>query len=79
MAGGRWSYRIASNFLPDPSATMVSNVVFEWLEDAAFLIMRMGNYPSKSQGAIWLINRDEAVLITKYFTMMIEKFLKYMR
>lgn len=58
---GKWGMELSNAaFLPDPSATVKGNAVFEWLEDAAFLIMRMGDNPSKSQGAIWLINRDES-------------------
>jgi len=65
---GEWEMELSNaSFLPDPSATVRSKVVFEWLEDAAFLIMRMGDYPSKSQGAIWLINRDEASSDYKVF------------
>jgi len=58
---GKWEMELSNaSFLPNPSATVRSKVVFEWLEDAAFLIMRMGEDPSKSQGAIWLIHRDES-------------------
>jgi len=65
---GRWEMELSNaSFLPDPSATVKSQVVFEWLEDAAFLVMRMGDNPSKSQGAIWLINRDESSSEYKVF------------
>jgi len=58
---GMWEMELSNaSFLPNPSDTMKSKVAFEWLEDAAFLIMRMGDSSSKSQGAIWLINRDES-------------------
>jgi hypothetical protein len=58
---GEWEMELSNaSFLPNPSAIVKGNAVFEWLEDAAFLIMRMGDNPSKSQGAIWLINRDES-------------------
>ena len=58
---GEWEMELSNaSFLPDPSAIVKSKVIFEWLEDAAFLIIRMGENPSKSQGAIWLINRDES-------------------
>ena len=61
MLIGKWEMELSNaSFLPDPSATMISNVTFEWLEDAAFLILRMGGRPSKSPGAIWLINRGES-------------------
>ena len=65
---GQWEMELSNaSFLSNPSATVRSRVVFEWLEDAAFLIMRMGDYPSESQGAIWLINRDEASSDYKVF------------
>jgi len=61
MLIGNWEMVLShASFLPNSLDTMRSKVAFEWLEDAAFLIMRMGDHPSKSQGAIWLINRDEA-------------------
>lgn len=65
---GKWEMELSNaSFLPNPSATVRGNIVFEWLEDAAFLIMRMGDNPSKSQGAIWLINRDESSSNYKVF------------
>jgi hypothetical protein len=54
-------------FLPDRSATAKGEVSFQWLEHGAFLIMRMGGDPSNSQGAIWLINRDESSSDYKVF------------
>jgi len=65
---GKWEVELSNaSFLPNPSATVRSEVVFEWLEDGAFLTMRMGENPSKSQGAIWLINRDESNYDYKVF------------
>jgi len=65
---GKWEMELSNaSFLPNPSATVRSEVVFEWLEDGAFLTMRMGENPSKSQGAIWLINRDESNYDYKVF------------
>jgi len=65
---GAWEMELSNaSFLPDPSTTINSKVVFEWLEDRAFLIMRMGENLSKSQGAIWLINRDETSYDYKVF------------
>ncbi|HWE64215.1 MAG TPA: hypothetical protein VHB98_21090, partial [Chloroflexota bacterium] len=40
-------------FLPQPSDTARGQVSFEWLENGAFLLMRMGD-------ALWLISRDDA-------------------
>lgn len=65
---GEWEMKLSNaSFLPDPSATVRGKAVFEWLEDAAFLIIRMGDDPSKSQGAIWVINRDESSSDYKVF------------
>lgn len=65
---GRWEMELSNtSFLPSRSDTVRSEVVFEWLEDAAFLILRMGGRPSNSPGAIWLINRDEASSDYKVF------------
>lgn len=52
---GKWKMELSNApFLGDPSAKVESEVSFEWLEDRAFLIIRM------STGAIWLIHRDAA-------------------
>ncbi len=65
---GKWEMELSNAaFLPDRSATVKGEVSFEWLEDGAFLIMRMGGKPSTSQGAIWLINRDESSSDYKVF------------
>lgn len=65
---GKWEMVLSNAaFLPDRSATVKGEVSFEWLEDGAFLIMRMGGNPSTSQGAIWLINRDESSSDYKVF------------
>jgi len=63
---GEWEMELSNtSFLPDPSATIKGNVSFDWLEGGAFLIMRMGDI--RSQGAIWLINRDESSSDYKVF------------
>jgi hypothetical protein len=54
-------------FLPDPSATVKGNVSFDWSEDGAFLIMRMGGKLSSAPSAIWLIHRDESSADYKAF------------
>jgi hypothetical protein len=41
-------------FLPQPSATFTGQVSFEWIENGAFLLMRM------RADALWLISRDMA-------------------
>src|SRR5215813_7643585 len=63
---GEWEMELSNaSFLPDPSATFIGNVSFDWLEGGAFLIMRMGDI--RSQGAIWLIHRDESSSDYKVF------------
>ena len=58
---GEWEMEISNAaFLPDRQAKAKVPVSFEWLEDGAFLILRMGGRPSAAQGALWLIHRDEA-------------------
>jgi hypothetical protein len=58
---GKWEMELSNAaFLPSPSATVKGEVFFDWLENEAFVSMRMGGDPSISQGAIWLISRDEA-------------------
>lgn len=65
---GKWEIELSNaSFLPDAATTIKSKAVFEWLENAAFLVMRMGDDPSKSQGAIWLIHRDESSSDYKVF------------
>src|SRR5215510_7836352 len=63
---GEWEMELSNaSFLPDSSTTIKGNVSFDWLEGGAFLIMRMGDI--SSQGAIWLIHRDEASSEYKVF------------
>jgi len=63
---GEWEMELSNaSFLPDPSITIKGNVSFDLLEGGAFLIMRMGDI--SSQGAIWLIHRDESSSDYKVF------------
>ena len=58
---GDWEMEIAdASFLPSPSDTAKGQVSFEWLQDGAFLVMRMGDKPPNPPDAIWLISRDES-------------------
>jgi hypothetical protein len=51
---GAWDMELsAASFLPDPDATVHGSVSFEWIEEGAALVMRMGT-------ATWIIGRDEA-------------------
>jgi hypothetical protein len=47
-------------FLPRPSDTARATVCFEWVQDGAFLMLRMGDKPPSPPAALWLISRDES-------------------
>lgn len=58
---GQWDMELSNaSFLPDPSAKVQGHVSFEWVQDGAFLVMRMGTKPPKAPDAIWLIGRDDS-------------------
>ena len=58
---GDWEMELSNaSFLPDPSATVKGQVSFAWVQDGAFLMMRMGDQPPSPPTAIWLISRDES-------------------
>jgi len=46
-----------ASFLPDPDATVSGSVTFEWFEEGAALVMRMGNAATPT--ATWIIGRDD--------------------
>ena len=51
---GDWEMELSNaSFLPHPADTVRGRLSFEWIENGAFLLMRMGG------DAIWLISRDE--------------------
>lgn len=51
---GKWEMGLSNAaFLPQPSDTLKGRVTFEWMENGAFLLMRMGT------DATWLMSRDE--------------------
>ena len=59
---GDWEMEISNaSFLPHPSDTAKGPISFEWLQDGAFLLMRMGDKPPGPPAAIWLISRDESI------------------
>jgi hypothetical protein len=52
---GDWEMELSNAaFLPGPSDTVKGRISFEWLENGAFLSMRMGD------DALWLISRDDS-------------------
>ena len=58
---GDWEMEISNAaFLPSPSDTAKGLVSFEWVQDGAFLMMRMGDKPPSLPAAMWLISRDES-------------------
>ncbi len=57
---GNWEMELShAAFLPDPSATVKGRVSFAWVQDGAFILLRMGDEPPSPPNAIWLIGRDE--------------------
>ena len=58
---GEWEMELSNaSFLPDPAATAKGAVFFEWVQDGAFLVMRIGDKASGPPAARWLIGRDES-------------------
>jgi hypothetical protein len=52
---GDWEMELSlAAFLPHPSDTAKGQISFEWVENGAFLRMRLGD------DAIWLISRDDS-------------------
>ncbi len=59
---GDWEMELSNaSFLPSSSDTMKGHVSIEWREGGAFLVMSMGNNPSGTPDAIWLISRDASI------------------
>jgi hypothetical protein len=53
---GDWEMELSNAaFLPHPTDTVKGQVSFEWIENGAFLRMRMGD------DALWLISRDDSL------------------
>lgn len=58
---GDWEMELSNaSFLPRPSDTAKGLISFEWVQDGAFLLMRMGDKPPSPPTAMWLISRDES-------------------
>lgn len=52
---GDWDMELSeASFLPDPDAKVNGSVTFEWIEQGAALVMRMGD------AASWIIGRDDS-------------------
>lgn len=64
---GKWEMELSNaSFLPDPKAVIKGSVFFDWVEEGAFLLMRMGSDKQPSN-AMWLINCDDATNEYKVF------------
>ena len=60
---GEWEMSLSNaSFLPRPTDTVKGLVSFEWMQDGAFLLMRIGDKAPSPPAALWLISRDEAAL-----------------
>ena len=56
---GAWDMELSgASFLPDPDTTVRGSVIFEWIEQGAALVMRMGNPATPT--ATWIIGRDDS-------------------
>jgi hypothetical protein len=56
---GPWDMELSdASFLPDPDAKVHAPVIFEWIEQGAALVMRMGDATTPT--ATWIIGRDES-------------------
>jgi len=56
---GAWDMELSgASFLPDPDASVHGPVMFEWIEQGAALVMRMGGAGTPT--ATWVIGRDDA-------------------
>ena len=52
---GAWTMELSdASFLPDPESVIKGSASFDWIEDGAALVMRMGDIAS------WIIGRDDA-------------------
>jgi hypothetical protein len=56
---GAWDMELSgASFLPDPDAKVRAPVTFDWIEQGAALVMRMGD--SATPTATWIFGRDES-------------------
>lgn len=56
---GAWDMELSeASFLPDPNAKVGGSVAFEWIEQGAALVMRMGD--AATPAATWIIGRDDS-------------------
>lgn len=56
---GAWDIELSeASFLPDPGTKVHGSVTFEWIEQGAALVMRMGD--AVTPMATWIIGRDDS-------------------
>ena len=59
ILAGAWDMELSgASFLPDSDAKVRARVTFEWIEQGAALVMRMGD--SATPTATWIFGRDES-------------------
>lgn len=64
---GTWEMEISNaSFLPDSTAVLKDIVSVEWVEEGAFLLMRMG-ISKQPPNALWLIHSDDTTKKYKVF------------
>jgi hypothetical protein len=60
VLAGAWDMELSeASFLSDPDAMVHGSVTFEWIEQGAALVMRMGDAATPT--ATWIIGRDDSV------------------
>jgi hypothetical protein len=65
---GEWEMELSNtSFLPRPTDNVKGPVSFEWAQDGAFLLMRMGDKAASTPAALWLFSRDES---TPHYTVL---------
>ena len=56
---GTWEMELSeASFLPAPDARVHGSVTFDWIEEGAALVMRMGDAATPT--ATWITGRDDA-------------------
>ena len=61
VLAGDWEMELSNgSFLPSPTDTLKGPVSFAWVQDGAFLVMRIGERSARPPAALWLIGRDES-------------------
>jgi hypothetical protein len=58
VLSGEWAVELSeAAFLPDPNGEITMQVACEWIENGAFLVIRM---PLDPPDSLWLISRDDS-------------------